>query len=254
MVTTIFLPEWLIGEKYVTFATWGLVLVTLILALVTLALVLDSRANRREQRQRWIKEDQDHLREHEELLQRWKREDAVRDSAADPKADFGLRSNRGGDFTLWSANLGTSSFLLVRLRMVHLVGEKQDQIHEFEPAIVPVGQSIEIRLPTLGWQDGNWEVYLALRGPQREVTTSAKLYYLLFADDRAVRVQTDLRGLETISCPKCKVQVTNFEMGGLASKADVQQELEQALGDLQRSCPEHESSSPRVRFPSYIRG
>ncbi len=52
------IPKWLTDEKYLTSATWGLVIVTAALVIVTFILFLDSRSKGKEQRERWRREDE----------------------------------------------------------------------------------------------------------------------------------------------------------------------------------------------------
>lgn len=58
MTALLAIPRWLTNEGDVTLATWGLVAATLVLAIVTLLLVIDSSKLGREQRKRWQREDE----------------------------------------------------------------------------------------------------------------------------------------------------------------------------------------------------
>lgn len=116
MIALLMLPHWLTSEQNVAFATWGLVVATLLLALITLGLVLDSRANRREQRERWAKEDVERWREHSELLEKWNRDDEARVQQAKPHYRWGFNHDIANKkLGIWVANLGSTSFLLTAI-------------------------------------------------------------------------------------------------------------------------------------------
>ncbi len=57
------LPDWLTDEKFITLATWGLVLVTFLLFCATVILYVDSRQKGEEQRERWKREDASRAKE-----------------------------------------------------------------------------------------------------------------------------------------------------------------------------------------------
>ena len=96
------------GEKYLTFATWGLVIATFLL-------YLDGRSKGKEQRRRWEKEDKDRERERNELRSRWTREDEIRKSQEALNYRFGVKPRDDGEVVVWVANLGTTSFLVTRV-------------------------------------------------------------------------------------------------------------------------------------------
>src|ERR1035441_3084101 len=76
------LPDWLTDEKFITLATWGLVLVTFFLFCATVILYVDSRNKGKEQRERWEREDASRANEQQA---RWAREDRLREEDAKPK-------------------------------------------------------------------------------------------------------------------------------------------------------------------------
>jgi hypothetical protein len=78
MIAVFLLPEWMIGEKYVTLATWGLVLVTFLLVIATVVMWLDSLSKGKDQKERWDREDEQHKRDRLEERERWTREDDLR--------------------------------------------------------------------------------------------------------------------------------------------------------------------------------
>ncbi len=98
MLLLVALPEWLISEKSLAAATWGLVFVTFLLVVATLVLYLDSRAKGKEQ------------------VERWKREDRLRAEAAKPKAvvELGKRQNAHHVVAL-CYNLGEHPFIIDKL-------------------------------------------------------------------------------------------------------------------------------------------
>jgi hypothetical protein len=105
---SIVLPEWLTAERYLTFATWGLVCATLALVIATLLLYLDGRSKSREQEKRWEKEDRDHEREQSESRSRWTREDEIRERQRALDYRFGVKSE-DVNVIVWVANLGITT-------------------------------------------------------------------------------------------------------------------------------------------------
>jgi hypothetical protein len=198
MTTAMLLPQWLIDEKYVTFATWGLVLATLALAVATLLLVLDSRANRKELRDRWAKEDINHKREHAELLEKWRRDDELRAQEGKPHFAWGFDHGVGSKrILIWVANLGSASFLLTALWV-----ERQDPLDrrgvDPRPISFPLAEIVdrgtrktfdvlrEIRFPLnlvpVNSETGaafiRYEVWCTIESPKEKMNTSRKAVHL----------------------------------------------------------------------------
>lgn len=92
---------WLMDEKSLAFATWGLVFATVALVLATLFLFLDSRRHGKDQ------------------VERWQREDRLREAAARPSAIVELgKSPKSPDVIVLCYNLGEHPFVIDKLVVV----------------------------------------------------------------------------------------------------------------------------------------
>lgn len=87
----------------ITFATWGLVLVTGLL-------VWDGWRRGKEQRRRWTLEDKQREDDRTELRTRWLREDAKDEAGTEPRYALGIDVDDDGPY-FWIANMGTTAFL-----------------------------------------------------------------------------------------------------------------------------------------------
>jgi hypothetical protein len=145
------LPDWLTSEKYLTFATWGLVGVTFLLVVATLLLLIDSRLKSNEQRRRWEKENKEHERERNDQRERWNREDEIRRTQRALDYRFGVKPD-DTDVIIWVANLGITSFLVTRIWL--------DIVNPFDStkrllrkkglewnAVLAAGETREFRMP-----------------------------------------------------------------------------------------------------------
>jgi hypothetical protein len=248
MVLAAYFPEWLTGERYVTFATWGLVAATLILALITLLLVLDSRANRREQRDRWAREDRELRAERDELRQRWEYEDSRRDAEAIPKAEWRLtETDDHYSFLLWCANLGSTSFMITELNVVPLGGSEL-QTFPIEKRIVASGQIEEIKFRADSMGDifhDDVDISLKLRGPSCSIDTPAQPYRLIFVEGRRMLLKQGFGLLIRCVCPKCGSLLANMKTDDLDPE-QVRQALAVVQEEFVASCPDHKSHSARL--------
>ena len=248
MIALVLLPEWLASEKGVTLATWGLVLVTLALAVITFLLVLDSRENRREQRERWAREDRERRAEHDELLRRWKIEDNRRDAEVAPKAEWRLANTDDRySFLLWCANLGSSSFMITELNVVPLGGTEQQTI-SIEKRIVASGQIEEIKFRADSMGDifhDDADISLTLRGPSCSINTPVQPYRLILVEGRRMLLKQGFGSLIRCVCPKCGGLLANMRTDELDAE-----QVRQALATIQQefvsSCPDHKSHSARL--------
>ena len=106
MVFAFALPEWLMSEHYITLATWGLVIATIIL-------YLDSRAKGKDQKERWEREDS--AKAKEQLL-RWEREDRLRAEDAKPKVAVEIaKRDESPEIVFKCFNLGGTVFFIDQL-------------------------------------------------------------------------------------------------------------------------------------------
>jgi hypothetical protein len=110
MLLALTLPDWLINEKYLTLATWGLVVATFLLVVATGILYRDSRSKSKEQRERWKQEDDARTKEQE---RRWEREDQLRAEDAKPKVavEIGKRED-APEIVFKCFNLGNTIFFV----------------------------------------------------------------------------------------------------------------------------------------------
>jgi hypothetical protein len=113
MLVAVAVPDWLIGEKYVTLATWGLVLVTFLLVIATAIMYFDSRSKSKEQRERWKQEDDARAREQKS---RWEREDQRRAEDSKPKVVVEIsRRQDSPEIVFRCFNLGSTIFFVDQL-------------------------------------------------------------------------------------------------------------------------------------------
>jgi hypothetical protein len=110
MLLALTLPDWLIREKYITLATWGLVLATFLLVIATVIMYCDSRSKSKEQRERWEQEDEVRAKEQKS---RWERADQLRAEDAEPKVavEIGKREE-GPEIVFKCFNLGNTIFFV----------------------------------------------------------------------------------------------------------------------------------------------
>jgi hypothetical protein len=107
------------SEKYITVATWGLVLVTLALVIVTALLVWDGSRKSREQRERWAEED--------------KRSE----NNAAPSAVIEITTNDNADLIFGCFNLGNNTFFVDKMIVTARDGTIQETT--LTPKIVTPG-------------------------------------------------------------------------------------------------------------------
>jgi hypothetical protein len=113
MFLALTLPEWLVGEKYITLATWGLVLATVMLFIATVIMYCDSRSKGKEQRERWKQEDDARTREQKN---RWEREDQIRAEDAKPKVVIEISKRKDNPEAVFKCfNLGNTIFFVHQL-------------------------------------------------------------------------------------------------------------------------------------------
>ncbi len=109
------LPNWLTDEKFITLATWGLVVATILLFFATIFLYCDSRAKSKEQRERWEREDTSRTKEQQA---RWEREDWLREEDAKPKVAVELAQRQDAPEIVFRCyNLGSTTFFIDRMQV-----------------------------------------------------------------------------------------------------------------------------------------
>lgn len=163
-------PEWLTNEKSLAVATWGLVVVTLIL-------VLDSFFKGRAQRKRWEREDASRAKEQ---ASRWEREDRLREEDARPKVSVEIAKRENAPEIVFKCfNLGSTIFFIDQMvitcnRSVHrsnLVGP---------PVLLPgtfISTTYDCKeLITDGFQEAN--ALFLLRGSHGLVSTEPIWFYV----------------------------------------------------------------------------
>ena len=154
MSDCLLLPNWLMKPEYVTFATWGLVVTTLFLVVVTFC-------QGQAERKRW---------EHQ----------------ATPKARFGLTSTSDHKgLELWCANLGATAFLVKALRVRPVVGKEQFPFLPEAPLVVPIGTKthISVSIDSLNSSiHSNSDVTLYIEGPREGKDIPVTEKYFLYID------------------------------------------------------------------------
>jgi hypothetical protein len=235
MMAIFLLPAWLTGESNLTLATWGLVSATLVLGVATFLLYLDGRSKSREQRHRW------------------EREDALRESETQPKADFGLEISKEGILELWCANLGISSFLISSIQMT-AVSPSDSNVVALNSVIVPLGQVAKVellRIPGIGrfgMVGGNREISLELQGPVSRITTSAKQYSVSIWSN-LIFLKPYFAEFEPITCTECGNQIAaayKFDKASLINLEECREEISKITGDFAKTCPNHASGSAGI--------
>lgn len=230
MAVAYLIPGWLTNEGNVTLATWGLVVATLVLGIATFLLFLDGRAKSKEQRRRW------------------EREDALRESETQPKADFGLEISKEGILELWCANLGISSFLISSIQMT-AISPSDSNVVALNSVIVPVGQVAKVellRIPGIGrfgMVGGNREISLELQGPVSRITTSSKQYSVLIFSN-LIFLKPYFTEFEPITCTECGNQIAaayKFDNVSLINLKERREEISKITADLAKTCPNHAS-------------
>jgi hypothetical protein len=109
MLLALILPDWVVGEKYITLATWGLVLATFLLVVATVVMYWDSRSKSKEQKERWKQEDE--ARAKEQKI-RWERADQLRAEDAKPKVAVEIGKRDGPEIVFKCFNLGNTIFFV----------------------------------------------------------------------------------------------------------------------------------------------
>lgn len=113
MYLALALPDWLIGEKYITLATWGLVLATFLLVIATVIMYCDSHSKGKEQRERWKQEDDASAKEQRS---RWEHEDQLRKEDAKAKVAVEIcKREDGPEIVFRCFNLGDTIFFVHQL-------------------------------------------------------------------------------------------------------------------------------------------
>jgi hypothetical protein len=245
-----YLPKWLVDEQAITVATWGLVLVTLLLVVATVFLWLDSLQKGKEQRERWDTED--------------RRQAAL----ASPKYRFGLRvtkpvlpknatlnSTPTRIVSLWIGNFGQSALWVDQLFLKHReFAEGTISIDR----LVAAGSESTIDLPDTFWekapgitgsQEGNFlygdhELWLKMADAAHAFTTERILYFLHYQQHSFDKLERGSFEERQPKCPKCEKLVNGIlPSTGLLTEHEVQDAgWRQVMGDLRNSCPNHVSA------------
>jgi hypothetical protein len=252
MAAALLLPEWLIGEHYVTLATWGLVLVTFLLVIATFVMWLDSLSKGREQKVRWVLEDEQHRKDREEERSRWRRDDEIRQEEQRPKFDFGLDiqpllNSHRNDVVVWCANLGSASFIVKRILARHLIDFDEDEAPKhFDPqVIVKAGEMARVSIPASLFMDvhmrADKEFWIAVSSADIEVESAGKIFSFFAADRSKIdNISEGFHGLKKVKCVKC--DATGFlPPNGVLSKTLLAEMMNRAATELAETCPSHES-------------
>ena len=157
--------EWFTGEKYITLATWGLVVATVIL-------FLDSIHKGQEQRERWKLEDASRAKEQAD---RWAREDRLREEDAKPKVAVELARREGApEIVVRCFNLGNTIFFIDQMVVTFTHQQTVNTGDLVGPPVLLPGTFTSTtydcsRFLTDGFQEAN--VVFVLRGSHGLVST-----------------------------------------------------------------------------------
>jgi hypothetical protein len=184
MPLSLALPGWLTNEKFLTLATWGLVLVTFLLFLATVVLYLDSRAKGKEQKERWEREDASRAKEQQS---RWEREDRLREEDAKPKLAVELAQRDNAPEVVFRCyNLGSTIFFIDQM-VVTFFDQPQTANRSFNitdavgPPVLLPGTFTSTTYDcteflTDGFREAN--IVFALRGSRGRVLTEPVWFYI----------------------------------------------------------------------------
>jgi hypothetical protein len=243
----------------ITFATWGLVAVTVLL-------VGDGWRRSKEQQARWKREDEQRQKEHSETQARWRREDDRLEESLRPKFRFGLSrvavqvilhgmNYHKWGLKLWVTNFGDSA---IYVQAVHV--KRRNKLKGVMPVnrIVPAGGELHLDLPDTGWQTlksvlnvpdgvylwGDYEVSLSLLDAAHQFTSDSCLYFWLYTNHSFEEFSPGAHEPRHPICPTCNNELTNLGLRTtrLNSEENLQADVwEPMLTDLVKSCPDHQS-------------
>jgi len=184
---------------------------------------------------------------------RWKREDEIRAEENKPKAEFGLRRKTDMQMELWCANLGSVSFLVTKM-LIYPINVMEYEAYEIplEPHfVVSVGEMREVTVPVM--QHLNPDIViryagvaLTLRGPSGETDTKKTLVPLGQIYTCLASTVTSEQ-MERIQCPDCLGQF-EFSLQGLTEFDDCKNQIASVKQECAASCPNHASANSRVTF------
>jgi hypothetical protein len=225
----------------ITFATWGLVLVTGLLV--------------------W-----DGWRRGKHQENRWNREDAILAEARNPRYEFGLRwvtsrvdsvhmtRTLPARVNLWVANLGLHGLYVERLFIKHRdFGEASTPVEK----IVQSGDQLDFEIPNSFWKSvpgisgssdgvylyGDHEVWLELADARDHLVTKKFLYTLEYCKV-FWKLERGSNEERQATCPKCGqlLDLLLNPAGLLTEKAVQEKQWCYVLQELTVSCPNHESA------------
>jgi cbb3-type cytochrome oxidase subunit 3 len=226
----------------ITFATWGLVVVTILL-------VAYSWHAGREQRKRWEREDEQRKQDRDEERARWKREDEIRNESQNPVFTFGLDwgASKSG-IVLWCANLGLVTFQVEKVSAIVISdhNESSSSIADFVPqTLVKSGEKVDIPLPLEVFSSvffsADLEFSISIAYANRRLLSEAKAYSFFAANKgRIDRMSEGFHSLQKVKCEKC--EANGFaDPKGVLSRSELQAIRSRAESDLSTSCPNHYS-------------
>ncbi len=139
---------------------------------------------------------------------RWQREDEIRAEEKRPKAAFWLEPSADkGSPELWCANVGMVNFIVSGMQVSPLAGaSKNIQFSRKDCLVVPVGEMRSKKLISPeemfgSDRPGNAEIELIFQGP-----TDAKAYHLWFHDGMYIMKNPEgkFQGLIPLYCKNCE--------------------------------------------------
>jgi len=148
---------------------------------------------------------------------------------------------------IWIANLGLAHFMVSGVRLRTPAG----QLEEFEDhVVVQPGKIEKLCIPERVFSGahvtGDLDISLHYEGPgvanEKSEMTPAQGYNLLIVQGAVKKVRSGFHDLRPVKCPKCKKSDQIFMRAeGLKSEEDAFERQRVMEGQLEASCPSHQS-------------
>ncbi|MHB1020929.1 MAG: hypothetical protein ACYC46_08870 [Acidobacteriaceae bacterium] len=208
------LPAWLTDEKYLTLATWGLVIATGML-------VVYSYREGREQQKRWEREDKLRFR-------------------------FGLQVGRNErDLELWCANLGKTSFILQRLFLQKRGEESPKEVAIQE--IISVGEMRMMLIEESNFKffnkiDSDFKAWIGIDGFENSKLSESLWFHLDFYSPppiAAIGLKIGCWDEQSVDCPECGRHYLYFPKGAAVNEEELAEQVREATLKVKETCPDH---------------
>ena len=235
----------LTDEHAITKATWGLVLATLLLVIVTLLLWTDSWKRGREQRDRWKREDLQRELDRNEERKRWGIVDERYLSELRPRLTFVIEAAVGETAVLRCLNLGLASFELEEVVVWRVIRASCEgsPFSFFPRQIIKSGESKTISVPRSLFAglllSNDLEFLVRVNTGVIAFDSEPQAYCFFFGErDRVAWVKPGLHEALRIECPRCDAYEF-VKPTGTMNRAELQAALERVSAELNATCPNH---------------